>query len=87
MIKNYIKRIEEGIKDNEKTINGVNKDFNEDQLIAMFENLVYYALFEKIETSDISKEDFEKMYEVFISDEEYDKCAVIQDKLNSLQNG
>jgi len=78
-INTIVKDIESGIEELESMTNDVNKDFSGDLLVKKFEILIYYGLYEKLGEGEIfPKEDLEKMYEIFLEAEDYEKCDFIK---------
>ena len=79
MVDKIIKNIEDSLKDLEGENNAVTKDLTEDVILATFENLIYYGMYEKLGDGEIfSNEDLQKMYDVFAADEEFEKCEIIK---------
>jgi len=79
MIDKKIKNIEEQLKDLEATNNSVTKDLTEDALLASFENLIFYAMYEKLGEGETYADGvLQNMYDIFEADEEFEKCQVIK---------
>lgn len=78
MIDKLINDIENRLEALKKENNAVTKDLSEDVILSAFKNLVYYGMYEKLlEGEKYSKEELQKMYEIFVEDEEYEKCQFI----------